>query len=115
MKKLSLGLVAAMAFLPMFANAQFQNIEDMVRSIGELVRLATPILIGLALLAFFWGLIKYIFSQGDDGKKDGKGLMIGGIIAIFVMVSIVGIVAFIGRAFGIGQGEILPVPVVERP
>jgi hypothetical protein len=117
--KRSVIAVAALAFLPMLSFAQndapsLGNIETLVESIGRIVNLLTPILIGLALLAFFWGLIKYIFSEGDDGKKDGKKLMIWGIIAIFIMVSIVGIIRFIGNAFGVDQGGALPVPGVQQ-
>lgn len=114
MKKFSLVALALAAFSPMFAYAQLGNIGGIVEAIGGLIELATPIVVGLALLAFFWGLVKYIFSAGDDDKASGKSLMIGGIIAIFVMVSVVGIVGFIGEAVGVRQGGNLPVPGVQN-
>jgi type III secretory pathway component EscT len=115
MKRVSLALVAAVAFAsPLFAHAQLGNIANIVEAIGGLIRLATPIVIGLALLAFFWGLVKYIFAGADEDKAAGKSLMIGGIIAIFVMVSIVGIIEFIGNALGVDQGGNLEVPGVEN-
>ncbi|MBP9771524.1 MAG: hypothetical protein KBD16_01205 [Candidatus Pacebacteria bacterium] len=112
---LSVSLIAAAVFLPAFASAQsLGNIENLVRAIGRLVSLATPIVVGLALLAFFWGLVKYIFAAGEeDAKKEGIRLMVGGAIAIFVIVSIVGIVSFIGRAVGVNQGGSLDVPKVD--
>ncbi len=116
MKKLSLSLVALAALLsPAFAFAQnLGNLENLVRAIGRLVSLATPIVVGLALLAFFWGLVKYIFAAGEeDAKKEGIRLMIGGAIAIFVIVSIVGIVRFIGNALNVDQGGSLDVPRVQ--
>ncbi len=102
------------AVTPAFAFAQLGNIENIVEAIGNLVKLATPIVIGLALLAFFWGLVKFIFSAGDeDARKDAKHLMIWSVIALFIMISIVGIINFIGSALGIGQGGNLPVPGVD--
>ncbi len=115
MKKLALVALAAVAVLPVFAHAQLGNIENIVEAIGRLVELATPIVVGIALLVFFWGLVKFIFASGDgEAKEQGKNLMIGGIIALFVIVSIVGIIRFIGSAVGVDQGGNLPVPGVEN-
>lgn len=118
MKRLSVFLLpVALAFMPLLVLAQsnpdLDNVARLVMAIGRLVNLATPIIIGLALLAFFWGLVKYIFAAADDDKASGKSLMIGGIIAIFVMVSIVGIIQFIGGAFNIGDGGSFTPPTVE--
>ncbi|GMU74397.1 MAG: hypothetical protein AMXMBFR44_5940 [Candidatus Campbellbacteria bacterium] len=108
------ALVVLAAVTPAFAFAQLGNIENIVEAIGNLVRLATPIVVGLALLAFFWGLVKFIFSAGDeDARKDAKHLMIWSVVALFVMISIVGIIGFIGNALDIDQGGTLPVPEVE--
>ena len=48
-----------------------------------------PVLIALALVVFFWGLVKYIQS----GKaKGGKDIMIAGLVGLFIMVSVWGII-----------------------
>jgi len=110
MKKTVLAL--ALGFLPFVASAQtLGNIENIVLAIGNLVNIATPIVVGLALLAFFWGLVRYIFG-GVENKEAGKNIMIWGVIALFVMVSVWGIVKFIGSAVGIGEGDTIIVPLV---
>lgn len=115
MKRLSVSLIGMAALLPAVASAQLGNIENLLLAIGKLVKLATPIVVGLALLAFFWGLVKYIFAAGEEDKKsEGIRLMIGGIIAIFVIVSVAGIVAWIGGNLGIGQGGSLDTPEVKE-
>jgi hypothetical protein len=114
MKKTAVILAGAMTFVPLFAFAQLGNVENIVESIGNLVSLATPIVVGLALLAFFWGLVKFIFSAGDEeARKGAKSLMIWSVIALFVMISIVGIINFIGNALDINQGGSLDVPEVQ--
>ncbi|QQR82513.1 hypothetical protein IPJ70_00080 [Candidatus Campbellbacteria bacterium] len=114
MKKLVQGIVVASAFAPLFAFAQFGGISNMLSAIGRLISTATPIVIGLALLVFFWGLVKFIISSDDeDARKNAKGLMIGGIIALFVMVAIVGIINFIAAQVGVTTGGSLPVPGVQ--
>lgn len=115
MKKSWKALMVLSALTPAFAFAQLGNVTDIVGEIGDLVKLATPIVIGLALLAFFWGLVKFIFSSGDeDARKDAKHLMIWSVIALFIMISIVGIIGFIGQAVGVGQGGDLEVPGVKE-
>lgn len=67
------------------------------------------ILMTLAVIAFFWGLVKYIWNAGnEDARNDGKHMMIWGVVALFVMVSIWGLVGFIGDAFGVDQsGQVI--------
>lgn len=68
-----------------------------------------PILIGLALLVFLWGIIKYITSAGEQDKKSAIGYIINGIVALFFMVSIWGIVALLDSATSAsGSSLILP-------
>lgn len=73
------------------------------------VRLA-PLLMGVALLAFFWFLIEFIWKGNDnpDEQKKAKKGMIWSIVALFVMVSIWGIIGFLGGVLGINQGGSIP-------
>lgn len=107
-------IISTLALAPAFAFAQeLGNINRLMRSIGDLVDLALPIVVGIALLAFFWGLVKYIFAQGnEESKADAKKIMIWGLVALFVMVSVWGLVRFIGNALGIQQGDTIVVPSV---
>ncbi|MBX4188991.1 pilin [Candidatus Parcubacteria bacterium] len=95
-------IVAALALAPSLAFAQLQNVNNLLLGLKTLVNTALPIVVGLALLAFFWGLAKFIFSADDEEKrKEAKSLMIYSIIALFVMVSVWGLVRFIGNALGV--------------
>ena len=107
-------ILAILAFAPVLASAQqLSNIETFVSSIGRVVGLALPIVVAIALLAFFWGLVKFIFAQGnEESKADAKKIMLWGLIALFVMVAVWGLVRFIGDALGISQGDTIIVPAV---
>lgn len=107
-------ILAALALAPALASAQtLGNLETLVRSIGRLIDLALPIVVAIALLAFFWGLVKFIFAQGDEtAKTDAKKTMLWGLVALFVMVSVWGLVRFIGNALGVQQGDTIVVPRV---
>lgn len=115
MKSLVLTVVAFLA--PVFVLAQtvdFQPIETALDDVRGIVDIAIPIAIALAVLFFFWGLAVYILNaSGDPGKREeGRTRMIWGVIALFIIVSIWGIVGFLGSLLGIGQGGTAPVPGV---
>jgi hypothetical protein len=103
MKKLALVTATAL-LIPGVVFAQ--TLQSMLSQIGNLINLATPIIAALALLYFFWGLATYILAAGDEeSKSKGRNIMIWGIIALFVIVSIWGLVGALGRTFGIQQGQ----------
>lgn len=110
MKKL---LYTALAFAPSLALAQgaptLSNLQVLLGSIRSLVSGALPLVVGLALLAFFYGLMKFIFNSSNEVEKEkGKDIMIYGVIALFVMVAVWGLVQFVANAFGIQTGGNLP-------
>jgi len=104
--------IAAASVMPLMAFAQ-ATIDSVVSRFGQIIQLLIPILITLAVIWFFWGLIEYIRGGAED-KEKGRNIMIWGIIALFVMVSVFGLIQLIGGTFGIGQGGTIPVPVTPR-
>jgi len=108
-------VIAALAFAPAVAFAQsLGGLETLLKSVGRLIDVALPIVVAIALLAFFWGLAKLIWG-GAEAVAEGKSLMIWGIVALFVMVSVWGLVRFIGDAVGISSGGSITPPSVNRP
>lgn len=111
-------IYSVLAFaLPVFTFAQQGNlsgIENLVRQFGQILNtLVIPILFALAIIYFFWGLVKYIKSAGDPkAASEGKSIMIWGIIALVVMVSVYGLIAWIQGAFGITSGATPNLPTV---
>lgn len=105
MKKLA--LFGAPFLLPLVALAQDTNlgtIRALTQSVGDIVNLLIPIAFALAVLFFFWGLATYILGA-EDNKEVAKKRMIWGVVAIFVMASIWGLVNFIAGTFGVDNGD----------
>ena len=73
-----------------------------VQGIGGVIRLLIPVVAGLALLYFFWGLAKFILhSDNEEAIKEGKKVMMWGIVALFVLVSIWGIIRYMRTEVGV--------------
>lgn len=105
MKILFKTFFVSIIFLPAISYAE-DAIDISVRLLGGLQRIiniSIPILVGLAILAFFWGLVRYIWSQGSDGKIEAKKVMLYSLVAVFVMVSLYGIIYLAQSTFGVDQ------------
>ncbi|MBI5470085.1 hypothetical protein HY968_02070 [Candidatus Kaiserbacteria bacterium] len=72
------------------------------------------ILITLAIIVFFWGLVQYLVNVGEQ-KSEGLKIMFYGLIAIFVMVSIWGILRIMQATFGISSTASALVPRAVPP
>lgn len=99
-------IIPFLVLTPFLASAQsLSNVSTLLASIGKLINTALPIVVGLALLGFFWGLAMFIFGANDEDKrKEGRSIMIWGVVALFVMVAVWGLVNFIGSAVGVTPG-----------
>ncbi len=103
-------LIATLGLMPSLVYAA-TDIEGIIRTVQDIIALLLPLFIGLALLYFVWGLAEFIRNSGDvKANEDGKNKMIWGTIALFVIISIWGIVAFIGSTFDIDQGGRIEAP-----
>ncbi|MDP2705289.1 MAG: hypothetical protein U1D31_00150 [Patescibacteria group bacterium] len=81
------------------------NFDDVVSLLIGIMGLLYPALVALALLVFFWGLAKFMSGGGNEQSvEDGKKLMLWGIIGLFVLVSMWGIVRILVDSFGFDGG-----------
>ena len=69
------------------------------------------ILSALTVLVFIWGIIKFMRSDDSKEKEEGKKYMFWGIIAIFVMFSMWGLVALIQNSFDLNNNALIPVSI----
>ena len=107
MKKITKVLAAGSVFAPFLAlantvgNANFGWINSLINQIGTVITTLVPILIALALLVFVWGVVKFIAAADDSARDDGKKKMIWGIVGLFVIISVWGLVSLLRQLVGI--------------
>lgn len=111
MKKTAL-IGSALFLTPFVALAQNLNLSPVtspnlgyftgiVVQLAQIINLLIPLLIAVALLVFFYGLITYIRKPEH---KEGRKVMVAGLVALFVMVSVWGIIKLAQTVLGV-QGN----------
>lgn len=98
---------AAVAGLPMMASAA--TLLDTLALANTFLNALIGLFITLAIVIFFWGLIKYLMEAGEK-KAEGLQIMMYGILAIFVMVSIWGIIRLLQSTFKVTSTD----PIIPK-
>lgn len=101
--------------LPALAYAA--DVVSILHQLEVVLNRVIPILMIVATIVFLWGVIRYITAGGDEEKlADGRRFIIFGLVGLFVMLAIWGVVRAIVAQFGVGGGVIPPGPGdVPRP
>ncbi len=103
MKKFIAALVPSFVFLPLIASAQSTTIGSILSKIQGFLNFMIPALITVAVLYLIYGVITYVVGKDDGTKEKGRNVMISGIIGLFVIVAMWGLVAVLRNTFLDGQ------------
>ena len=97
--------------LPTIAFAQYQvnNFTSLVTTTNNIINTIIPILISIGVLFFIYGVVKYIRAKDEGEREAGKNTMIQGVIGLFIIVSIWGLVGILTNTFGTSK-DALPIP-----
>lgn len=98
----------ATLLLPVIASAQ--TISDTLIFLSVILNGIIGLFITLAIVVFFWGLIRYLWSMGPEEAHEGIKIMFWGVVAIFVMVSIWGIIQLLQRSLRVQSTD----PVIPK-
>jgi len=91
-----------------------EYIISFLASSQTIMGMIIPILIGLALVIFLWGLVKFIRTQSEEEKKKGRSSMVWGIVILAVMVSVWGLVNLLQSTAGVTGNETVTAPVLPE-
>lgn len=102
----------ALYTFPLVSFAAFSDLGGAISYAGDILNRIIPVLIALALVVFFWGLVQYIRTH-----KGGKETMIAGLVGLFIMVSVWGIIRIAQNTLGVsnaGSNIINNIPQVPQ-
>ncbi len=114
-KVLSSFGVIALAALPVVASAQsIGGVMGLLDQASQLINRLIPFVIALTVLIFLWGILKFVISNDAEGRKEARGYMIWGVISLFVMVSVWGLVNILVRSVNL-DNTAPPAPGLPNP
>ena len=88
----------------------------LIKEAGALFDLLTALFTALALLFFFWGLALFILKAGNDEERTkGRTRMVWGIVALFVIVAVWGLVQLLFQISGASENKRYGPPSVQYP
>ena len=79
---------------------QVSYISSFFTQLSNVLEVAVPLGVSLAVVAFAWGLLVYVTAGGDEAKKSGRTIIVWGVGAIFLLVSVWGIVGLLRTMTG---------------
>ena len=98
---------------PLFVMAAGADIEGLIDVFTKILGFIIPFFMILATVIFLWGVITYLTAGGEEEKiKSGRTYMLWGIISLFVMIAVWGLVRVLENTFA---GVILNIPIPIGP
>lgn len=80
-------------------NSFFSLFEYIITLINTVI----SVIIALAVLGFMWGVVKILFNpENEIVKKEGRSFMLYGLVTLFVMTSVWGLVNIFEESFFLG-------------
>ena len=99
-----ISLTPLVSFAQVTCKKNIDNISGLLNYAACFLNKAIiPILSLLAWVVFIFGVVTFIRSAGDEkSKEEGKKFILWGIVALFVLVSIWGIINILSVTLGTG-------------
>jgi len=97
------AFIALSAFaLPALALAQgVRDASTLFNKVTNILNAIIPIVISLAVVVFIIGIFRYVIAGDEESKGNAKSLILYGVIGIFVMISVYGLVRILVNTFGL--------------
>jgi uncharacterized membrane protein len=78
----------------------FGSFRDLINTIGGLItKYVIPLLVAMAILYFLWNIVHFISNMGNEKEREAfKKYSINGIIALFILLSVWGIIGIFSTA-----------------
>jgi len=69
---------------------------------GGIINTIFALALAITLLAVLWGLVMYFAEMGsDEAKKEHKGIIIGSITALFLLMCLYAVIAWLRSLAGV--------------
>ena len=98
--------------VPALVFAQRGDLFETAGTFAALLKIIIPIIITLVVIFFFIGVIKFVTAKDETKRAEGRQTMLNGVIGLFVILSIWGIIAILQRTFKVDTQTEIDFPTV---
>jgi len=78
--------------------------EVMAKIVGSIIDPIVILIFSAGIFMFTWGLVQFLLNlDSPEDRKTGVQHMLWGIIGVFIMASVFGIIGIILETFGLGD------------
>ncbi len=91
------------------------GLQDTVQGLTKVVNMIIPLMIAVAVIAFIYGVIKYILAKGPQEQKEARNFLVWSVVGIFAILAVFGIARLLINLFGLSPQQLGPneVPTVS--
>jgi uncharacterized membrane protein YuzA (DUF378 family) len=100
MKKL-LVTASALLFPGLALAAAISDLNGIIGFVQSLLNAAMPLLIGIAVVWLIYNIVRYVVAGDDTAKEQAKQRVVYGVVGLFIIVSIWGLVTILVNTFGL--------------
>jgi FtsH-binding integral membrane protein len=101
LKKEKVKIILFLFLIPIMSLAAEGPLVGIARKILDFLSVIPGFLFGLALTYFFYGLVGYVTARDEKKMKEGRDIIFYGVIGLFVMSSVWGLVSLARSIFNI--------------
>ncbi|MEK7499779.1 MAG: hypothetical protein AAB649_04200 [Patescibacteria group bacterium] len=104
----TLGLLLSVLALPYLVHAQNpRTFKELADQLATIMNSGVTILITAGIVIYFWGAVRHIMENGEsENSWEMRKFLFTGLIVIFVMVSIWGILSLLQNTLFQGSNNI---------
>jgi hypothetical protein len=108
--RLSIGILLA-SLVPFVVFAAPRTFAELAAYLGSIMNSAIGVLITAALVFYFWGAAQHLLKmeRGEGASPEFRKFLLMGVLVIFVMVSVWGILEILRNTFLTGGGDVMPI------
>lgn len=101
MNRLIKFITYASLLTPLAVFAAADLLSPILTNVKAALGIVVPIAITLALIYFIWQVVQYVIAADEEGKTDARKKMLYGVVGLFVIIAIWGLVNFIASYLGV--------------
>lgn len=104
----SLALLAVV--VPFVAFGAPRTFAELAAYLGSIMNSAIGVLITAALVFYFWGAVQHLIKMesGEGASPEFRKFLLMGVVVLFVIVSVWGILEILRNTFLSGGGDVVP-------